>query len=60
MEALGLSMDMLEALVRWNPLVMDAMLQGRPPPPPPAGLCLREGTPHVGLVAWYFVAPLGL
>lgn len=40
MEALGWSMDMLEALVRWNPLLMDAMLQGRPPPPLPAGLSL--------------------
>ncbi|CAE7256220.1 unnamed protein product [Symbiodinium pilosum] len=34
----GLSMDAIEALMKWQPEQMAAMLEGRPPPPLPAGL----------------------
>jgi len=34
----GLSMDAVEALMKWQPEQMAAMLEGRPPPPLPAGL----------------------
>mmetsp|Transcript_8584 Transcript_8584/g.26000 ORF Transcript_8584/g.26000 Transcript_8584/m.26000 type:complete len:368 (+) Transcript_8584:47-1150(+) len=34
----GLSMEMLEALMKWQPDMMDALFAGRSPPPPPPGL----------------------
>lgn len=34
----GVSMDAIEALMRWQPLQMEAQFNGRPPPPLPPGV----------------------